>query len=418
MELSRAACRTLRWSFSLFLQNSSMVAETGPSEVRRFASIDILRGLLMVLMALDHVRDYLSNAHVSPTDPVNSWPALYATRWITHLCAPGFVALAGASVYLQRQRKTDAQLIRLLWTRGLWLIFLELTVIAFGFTFSFEYPTLQVIWAIGGSMLILAAMFPLPVGVVGTIGLAIVLLHNLLDPIRSEQLGRGQDLWELLHEAAPLHLPAPFEGFLAYPLLPWAGIFLIGYWFGQVVLLPGLQRRSISAWLGFLFLGVFSVLRVVGRYGDSNHFEHLASPVHTAMSFLNVNKYPPSLQFALVTLGILLVLFAGIDRLMNRDLLPLPRHILEVYGRVPLFYYVLHIYLIHTIALVLMMAVSHNWGLWRISATSIPGAVPGFGYSLPIVYGIWAVVVCALYLPCRHFARIKQNRKTWWMSYI
>ena len=153
-----------------------MVAETGPSQVRRFASIDILRGLLMVLMALDHVRDYLSNAHVSPTDPVNSWPALYATRWITHLCAPGFVALAGASVYLQRRRKTDAQLVSLLWTRGLWLIFVELTVVNFAWTFSFEYPTLQVIWAIGGAMLILAVLFPLPVRMVGTIGLAIVLL--------------------------------------------------------------------------------------------------------------------------------------------------------------------------------------------------------------------------------------------------
>jgi uncharacterized membrane protein len=267
-------------------------------------------------------------------------------------------------------------------------------------------------------MLVLAAMFPLPVSMVGSIGLAIVLLHNLLDPIRADQLGRAQDLWELLHQAAPLHLPAPFEGYLAYPLLPWAGIFLIGYWFGQAILLPGPRRRSVSAWLGFLSLGLFSVLRLVGRYGDPSHFEHLASPVHTAMSFLNVNKYPPSLQFTLVTLGTLLVLFAGIDSLANRDLFRPLQRIVEVYGRVPFFYYVLHIYLIHAITLVLMMAYSHDWGLWRTSARSIPGAVPGFGYSLPIVYGIWAGVVCVLYLPCRNFALLKQNRKAWWMSYI
>jgi uncharacterized membrane protein len=390
---------------------------SGPTS-HRLEALDLLRGALMILMALDHTRDYLSNAHVYPMDPVNSWPALFATRWITHLCAPGFVAIAGTSVYLMRGRKTTGEIVHLLWTRGLWLIFLELTVVAFGWSFSLEYPTLQVIWAIGGSMLLLAALFRLPVAVVGSIGLAITLLHNTLDQIQAARFGRAQDFWELLHQAAPLHLPPPFQGFLAYPLLPWAGIFFLGYWFGVIAFQPGSRRRHFSFVLGVVLLGAFAALRISGLYGDSNHLQHLQSPVHTAMSFLVIDKYPPSLQYSLVTLGTLLLIFGVADRLVERDSLSHTRDFLEVYGRVPLFYYLLHIYLIHAATLISMMVVSHDWSLWHTSARSIPGALPGFGYSLPVVYCAWAMAVLALYLPCRAFGRLKAGRDDWWLSYI
>ncbi len=382
---------------------------------RRLQAVDVLRGLLMVIMALDHTREYLSNAGVNATDPVNSWPALFATRWITHLCAPGFVALAGTSVYLQRQRgKTRGQITRLLLTRGLWLILLDLTLVSFGLTFSLRNPLFEVIAAIGASMLVLAALQGAPTVVIGAFGAAVVLLHNLLDHVNADALGSGYNAWLLLHQLGPLHLPSGLQAFVAYPIIPWCGVMALGYWFGQVTTLDAPRRQRLCALLGSLSLLAFAALRFSGAYGDSNHLHHLPTFSHTLMSFLVVDKYPPSLQFLLVTLGVLLLLFALIDRAIQRDSLAALRRPLEIFGRVPFFYFVVHIYLIHAVALLWWRAGSHA----SLATQSFAGPPPGFSQGLPVIYVFWIAVVLAMYVPCLWFSRLKSSRNDWWLSYL
>jgi uncharacterized membrane protein len=244
---------------------------------RRLESIDLLRGLLMILMALDHTRDFFSSAAVNPTDPLSSWPALFFTRWVTHLCAPGFIALAGTSVYLQRQRgKSCAQLTKFLVTRVLWLLFLEVTLISFGWVFIWPAPFLQVIWAIGISMIVLAFLQWLPVAVVGVIGAIIILFHNLLDPIEAEQLGRGADVWKLLHETGMLLYHGHPVGFAFYPVLAWIGVICLGYAFGPVVVAAPIFRRRVALGMSALFLAAFALLRGLGL----RRLLSLASPCH------------------------------------------------------------------------------------------------------------------------------------------
>ena len=386
---------------------------------RRLESVDLLRGLLMLLMAIDHARDYFSSvAGINPTDPVHSWPALFATRWITHLCAPGFIALAGTSVYLQRQRgRSRAQMARLLYTRGIWLVFLEVTVISFAWSFA-PAPALQVIWAVGVSMIFLGTLQRLPVAAIGAIGAAIVLLHNLLDPISAESLGREAALWNLVHESGPLMLHGQMAGFVLYPLIPWTGVICLGYAFGPVVLFDPVRRQRVSAVLGLCFVAVFTVLRVFHLYGDAEAFEHLQTPGQTLMSFLDVSKYPPSLHYLLATLGVLLLLYAAFDVAVTRNWAAWLRHFIETYGRVPFFYYVLHLYLLHGAALLLALAEHRDWRFWLIPGAVFFKHLSGWGFNLAGVYAIWAMAVLVLYLPCLWFSRVKARRRDWWLSYL
>jgi len=390
---------------------------------RRLESIDLLRGLLMLLMALDHVRDFFSSAHVNPTDPMQSWPALFATRWVTHLCAPGFVALAGASVYLQKQRgKSSREVSSLLLTRGLWLIFLELTVVDFGWFFG-VFPFLQVIWAIGVSMVLLSVLQRLPASVVGSVGAVILLLHNLLDPVQASTFGRAADLWDILHVTAMLMYHGHPIAFAFYPVLPWFGVMCVGYAFGQIAAgTPRVRQRAAVLW-GISFLAVFSVLRFLGRhgggYGDSYHWQRLASPAQTAMSFLQVEKYPPSLHYALGTFGVLLLLYGAFDKAAAGNWMPPLRRFIEVYGRVPFFYYVLHLYLIHGLAVLLAAAQQQDWHLLTGPGGLLGGTRPvGWGFPLPGVYALWLGVILVLYLPCLWFSRVKARRHDWWLSYL
>ena len=386
---------------------------------RRLESIDLLRGLLMLLMAIDHTRDYFTSVSgFDPTDPARSWPALFATRWVTHLCAPGFIAVAGTSVYLQRQRgKWPGAMTKLLVTRGLWLMFLEVTLISYGWSFSLA-PGLQVIWAVGASMVFLGALQRLSVRAIGIVGTAIVLLHNLLDPIRSTQFGGGAILWTLLHEQGPLLLHGRLIGFVMYPLVPWVGVICLGYAFGPVATLDAARRQRLAGLLGSSFLAAFVVLRLVHGYGDHDRFERLGSPVRSAMSFLKVEKYPPSLHYLLATLGVVLLLYAVFDVAVTRDWAPRLRTFVEVYGRVPFFYYVLHIYLIHGAALVLTAEQHRNWRFWLMPGAVFLRHLDGWGYSLSGVYLVWLLVMLALYLPCRWFGRVKARRRDWWLSYV
>lgn len=385
---------------------------------RRLESIDLLRGLLMLLMAIDHSRDFFSAAsRIDPTGPTESWPALFATRWITHLCAPGFVALAGASVYLQRERgKSAAQMSKLLATRGLWLIVLEFTVVSFGWSFAFA-PGLQVIWAIGFAMLFLAALRRLPTFAIGTIGAVIILLHNLLDGVQPRP-GAMTILWTFLHRSGVILIHGHIPIFVLYPLIPWIAVIVVGYAFGAVVILKPERRRKVACGIGVLFLIVFSALRFFHGYGDPIPFRHLPTETQTAMSFLQVLKYPPSLQYLLATLGVLLLLYSLFDLAVSHDWLHSVRGVIEVYGRVPFFYYLLHIYGLHLGALLVTAAEGRNWHFWLEPAAVFTRQLPGWGFNLPGVYLAWLVLVVALYLPCRWFAGVKARRRDWWLSYL
>ncbi|MFT4113843.1 DUF1624 domain-containing protein [Silvibacterium sp.] len=387
---------------------------------QRVASIDILRGLLMVLMALDHTRDYFGvwQQTINPTDPLRSWPAMFFTRWVTHLCAPGFVALAGTSVYLQLQRgKSTGEVRKLLLTRGLWLMLLEPTLISFGWSFNLA-PGLQVIWAIGFSMIFLGLLIGLPTAAIGAVGAAIVLLHNLLDGIRM-QPGTGiGTLWEFLHQQGPILFHHQFVGLIAYPVVPWIGVICLGYVFGALTIWTPELRRAMARALGVAMLAVFALLRVLHGYGDSFKLEPLGGFWRDTMSFLQVTKYPPSLQYLLVTLGILLLLYSAFDWLETSELLPKLRGVLDVYGRVPFFYYVLHIYLIHLGALLLTAELHLNWRFWLQPGSVFIGYLPHWGFGLPVVYAVWLSAVALLYLPCRWFSRLKARRRDWWLSYL
>jgi uncharacterized membrane protein len=387
---------------------------------RRLETVDMLRGLLMVLMALDHTRDYFGVPTPDPTNPLHSWPALFLTRWVTHLCAPGFVALAGTSVYLQRKRgKSQKQICKLLVTRGLWLVFMELTVVDFGWAFSWS-PFLQVIWAVGISMVVLGLLQWLPVVVVGAVGAAIVVLHNLLDPFHGPASGMGADLWKMLNEPGMLTYHGHPEMFLFYPALAWIGVICLGYAFGPVVASARELRRVAVPALGLCLLAAFSLLRIFQPfhgYGDSYHFQHLATTTETEMSFWQVQKYPPSLDYVLATFGVLLLIYAVFDWFSSHDVLPRARHVIETYGRVPFFYYVLHIYLLHAVATLVTLDVVGNVHS-MIGESAMEAAGRGWGVGLPAVYAIWLSVVVVLYWPSLWFSRVKARRRDWWISYL
>jgi len=386
---------------------------------RRLESIDVLRGLLMVLMALDHTRDYFSYVAIDPVDPHRSWPALFITRWITHLCAPGFVALAGASVYLQRRRgKSPRELTRLLITRGLWLVFLEITVVSFGWVFSWA-PEMQVIWAVGISMVGLGLIIRLPTAAIAGIGVAIVSLHNLLDPVSAASFGRFADVWRMLHEQGFLTFHGHRLAQLYYPALPWFGIICLGYAFGPLVLMPDATRRTRALLLSAACLIMFALLRSFDSYGDPFLFTHLSTHAQTAMSFMDVQKYPPSLHYVLGTFGVLLLLYTLLDLASQRDWLPRGRAVLQTFGRVPFFYYVPHIYLLHALAALGTFALHGDWHYWFTPEFQWGSTLAhGWGFSLPVIYAVWIFVVAVLYFPCKWFAGVKARRRDWWLSYL
>jgi uncharacterized membrane protein len=375
--------------------------------------VDLLRGLIMVIMALDHTRDYFTNVHFDPTDLSQTTPALFFTRWITHYCAPVFVFLAGTGAYLSTMRgKTRGQLARFLWTRGLWLIVLELTVVRFAWTFNLHYAQVtfvQVIWALGWSMIALAGLIYLPMWAITAFSVLMIAGHNLLDPITPDAFGGHGPLsygfWGWLW--AVLHVQA---GPIVYPLIPWIGVMAAGYAFGSVYRLEAAERRRLLLRLGALITVGFVLLRYIDRYGDPTYWTRGQTPIHTMMSFLNVVKYPPSLLYLMMTLGPSIALLAFFERLAG----PVGRFF-TVYGRVPMFYYIVHLYVIHGLVLVLAGAQGLPVGTFFNLFFAYPR---GWGYSLPVVYLIWMGVVLALYAPCRWFAGVKRRSRAWWISYI
>ena len=370
----------------------------------RLGSVDLLRGLVMVVMALDHVRDFFGSSHLDATDLQHTTLALFLTRWITHFCAPVFVLLAGTGAFLAGARgKTTTELSRFLFTRGLWLIILEVTVVRFGWFFDFDYSRVvfQVIWAIGASMVFLSGLVFLPTAAITAVGVALIAGHNLLDGISPARFGAFGWLWCVLHVP---RLP------VIYPLVPWIGVMAAGYGLGPLLLRGAAERRRLLAILGVTLALAFVLLRTVNRYGDPSPWSVQANAAFTALSFLNVTKYPPSLLFLLMTLGPAVAALAAAERVSGAL-----AQVFETYGRVPLFYYVLHLYVIHALAIGAAYLGHHDGRAFFTVGFAFPR---DYGFGLPVVYLVWVAVVAMLYLPCRWFADVKQRRREAWLSYL
>jgi len=400
-----------------------LAAAISKSRTYRIDSIDLLRGLVMIIMALDHTRDFFHRPAWTE-DPLNlatTTPVLYFTRWITHLCAPIFVFLAGTGGYFQRLRKSKKELSGFLISRGLWLLIVEIVIINFAFTFDVSYSIigLQTIWSIGISMIILGLVIWLPFNVILMLGIIIVLGHNALDYY--EKTFKSQPDWwySLIHQPGFYKLWDGHNLLILYPFLSWTGLMMLGYCFGKLFLFyEGKQRRRMLLSLGLGVLTIFVVLRYTNAYGNPQDWIEQQTWLNTVLAFLNVQKYPPSLLFMCATIGIGLIILAFVDKARGW----LARFII-VFGRVPFFYYVLHFFLIHLLSAVFFLVRGHSIaeGLNPPSGGfPLPKfTAPGEGTSLFWVYVIWVCIILSLYPLCKWFSDYKQkHRDKKWLSYL
>ena len=392
------------------------------STTTRIQSIDILRGLVMVIMALDHVRDYFHiNAFAGnyPENMDSTNLMLFGTRFITHYCAPVFVFLAGTSAYLYGQKKTKKQLSKFLITRGFWLILVEIVVINFLWWFdsSFGYFNLQVIWAIGVCMIALGVLIYLPFRLLLVLGLAIVLGHNLLDGIIMEGQSPLALLWYFLHQMSFLGFSENHFMSFTYPVLPWIGVIVLGYCFGSLYKRDAndIKRQQLLLYLGITSILLFFLLRTWNIYGDALHWRPYDSTELSIVSYFNVSKYPPSLLFLLITLGPAFLFLRWIEPIKTKV-----TDVLLVFGRVPFFYYVIHIGVIHIGAMIGLVLTGKDWRLMILdNETMSTGALQGYGYSLFIVYLVWIGIVALLYPICLKYMKYKlANKDKWWLSYL
>jgi uncharacterized membrane protein len=380
----------------------------------RLESVDVLRGLIMIFMALDHTRDFFGSTTFSPTDPARTTITLFFTRWITHFCAPVFFLLTGTGAFLSLHTKSKLELSRFLFTRGLCLIFLELTLFrCLGFQFNFDYHVtlLNVLWALGWAMIVLSVLVHLPVSVNAAFGLVLIAGHNLLDSIQSSSA-----IWAILHSPNFIVNNSQHSVFAAYPLVPWVGVTAVGYSLGQVFAWTSERRRAFLLRAGLGVTAAFVILRLINVYGDPVPWTPQKSAAFTMLSFLNTNKYPPSLLFLLMTLGPALIFLWAVDGGTPRLLRPA-----LICGSVPLFYFLVHMPLIHLIAVAVCYA-RYGQVHWMFESPTIGQfpftSPPGWGFSLPIIYLIWASVVCALYPFCRWLGALKRRRRNAWLSYL
>lgn len=394
---------------------------------QRLESIDFLRGLVMVIMLLDHTREYLhaDAFRFSPTDLSKTNVLLFLTRWITHLCAPTFVFLAGTSVYLQLMRgKSRAELAKFLLTRGLWLIVLEFTIVRFTIFFNFDYSFLgmaEVIWIFGVSMIILAALVFLPTRVVAVFGIAMIVLHNLLDgitvPPATSMTGTPapdalQKLWLILHQPGFVPVFGDIKLFVAYPLIPWVGVMAAGYALGVVYTWERARRRKFLFKLGFALIILFVIGSAIITYGWTTQ----TNAVFIFLDFLNTTKYPPSLLFLLMTLGAALLILAWADDVRNNNFI---NQILITFGRVPLFYFLLQMFVAHGLGVLLSYLAGKSIGhLFLNFPASATDAAPDAGFALWVVYAAWLGGVMLLYPLCHWYSKVKQSRRGFPFSYL
>lgn len=401
-----------------------IAANSPPAPSTRIVSIDALRGLVMVLMALDHVRDFFHRGAMtsSPTDLATTTPVLFLTRWVTHLCAPAFIFTAGLGAFLWwHGRRTRWQLTLFLFSRGLWLILLELTVmqVAYAFNVTWREPVLLlVLWVLGASMMVLAVVAWVPIGGLAAAALVTIGLHDLFDRVPASAFGSSAWIWNLLHEVGAFRA-ADTTFVVGYPLVPWIAVmaagFSVGPWYllGRATRLRWLTRAGLMAMLGFV------LVRGVNAYGDPSPWVNQHSDVLTTLSFLDTTKYPPSLAFLLMTLGPTLLALAAFESAR-----PSARHPLVVLGRVPLFFFVTHFFVAHAAA-VACAWLEYGRGSLGFLFRPFPsmggprGLFPlAFGYELPLVYLAWGLIVVGLYPACRWYGGVKARRRGWWWSYL
>jgi len=381
----------------------------------RLDSVDLLRGLVMIVMALDHTRDYFHFSALQGVDPLDlakTTAPIFLTRWITHFCAPIFSFLAGTGVYLSVMRgKSKRELSWFLVTRGLWLIFLELTLLMwFGWRFEITPSTyyLATLWSLGCSMIVLAGLIHCRAWVVASLSLAVILGHNAFDAVRPETWGAWAPLWKLLHVQNEFRVGG-VQFFTFHPLIPWVAVMAAGYSFGAIFRLPSDVRKKWLVRLGLGLCTAFVLLRLTNAYGNLTPWTTQSRSGFTLLSFVDCTKYPPSLCYLLMTLGAGLLLLAALERAVPAWLKPA-----LVFGRVPFFYYVLHLPLIHALAYVMHSFRSGSGNLTPFTEKMPPGA----GVSLFLTYCAWATVVLLLYPACRWFAELKRRRRDAWLSYF
>lgn len=386
----------------------------------RILSIDLLRGVVMVIMALDHVRMYFGEGtwYAEPTNLATTTPLLFFTRWITHFCAPVFVFLAGTSAFLYGVHTSRKQVARILFTRGLWLIFVEAVIVTFAWTFDtrFSFIIIQVIWAIGISMVLLAALVFLPLQAIIAVGLILVFGHNLLDPIHVQGRGVNDFIWYVLHQPGIISLGDRLIN-IVYPVLPWIGLMALGYVTGNLFRadFPSARRRFWLLASGVAMTFLFILLRSFNLYGEPLAWQRQDSVIFTLMSILNTTKYPPSLQFLLMTMGPALISLALLERISVSGKNPL-----VVFGKVPFFFYVIHIFLIHALAMLALVYAGRDWKEYILSAQGImSGRLSNFGFGLGTVFAVWLAVILGLYPLCRWYQQVRSNHPTkWWLKYL
>ena len=380
------------------MEAQSMAAQVERPDRARVASVDVLRGLVMVVMALDHVRDFASAAQFAPEDLSRTTPAYFFTRWITHFCAPTFFFLAGVSASLTGARRTRGALARWLVTRGVWLVIAEFTIVRYGWRFEQLNPDLWflVIWALGVSMIVLAAAVYLPRWAIAALSVAVIAGHNLLDGITSGPLtawdGHPVDpsafdwIWAILH--------VPYYPVI-YPLIPWFAVMMAGYAFAPLLAGDAAARRRRLIVLGAGIAIGFVVLRAINGYGD----EPWQGP-RVVLAFLDVTKYPPSLLYLMMTLGPAIALLPALERLAPTRV----GRFLAVFGRVPMLFYLVHVYVVHVLGI--------------LAAWVVTGHAMTNQFDLWAVYVLWAIAIALLYPLCRWFAGVKVRRRDWWLSYL
>ena len=388
---------------------------------KRIGSIDLLRGSVMIIMALDHVRDYFhKGAYLyDPLDLDKAGVALFFTRWITHFCAPVFMFLAGTSAFLNGQKKTKKELSGFLLKRGLWLIFLELVVVNFGWNFDINFTNIYfiTIWALGVSMIVLAGLIYLPKMLILIIGIVLVMGHDMLDSIHVTGNTLSAFGWDLLHDQGFFSWHGK-NVLVGYPLLPWIGIMALGHCTGNLYtpIFDAAKRKKILLLLGSSAIVLFILLRWSNVYGDPHPWSQQPTAMYTFLSFLKVNKYPPSLLYTLMTLGPALIFLALTENVQS----PVSK-IVSVYGRVPMFYYLLHIFIIHIATLLAAgLFTAFSWHVWILKEPLwFTKTLVGYGFSLGIVYLVWAAVVVGAYPLCKWYDNYKTNHKEkWWLSYL
>lgn len=395
-----------------------MATQAVSGKQARIESVDVVRGIVIVLMALDHTRDFFGDLAADPTAMATTTPALFFTRWITHFCAPAFFLLAGTGACLALGKMPKVELARYLVSRGIWLIVLELVVMRFALQFNIDYQVtiVTVLWALGWAMIALAGLIWLPVWAIAAIGIAMVAGHNLLDGISAASFGAWAPVWTILHAPGIVFNNGRSLVVISYVLIPWIGVTALGFYLGQLFRADSARRKALLLSLGIGCCTAFLVLRFANIYGDPSHWSSQATPLRTLMSFLNTSKYPPSLLFLLMTLGPVLLMLRAFETRVPKIFQPA-----LLIGKVPLFFFIIHFFLIHLLAILASglrygeisdMFRSPDLGHFPFSQPPAWGAPP------PVIYMIWLAVILMMYPLCRWFAQVKQRGRAWWLGYL